>query len=103
MADYSSKKPPRSLVAIKASVIVMAILIVIGLVVIAAKLVLDLGAATSGSQVADPIAGPKIVHMAGTGDHVVFVLEDSSGTQFVRILDPATGTIGEVSLDALTP
>lgn len=81
----------------------MAVLIVMGLVVIAAKLVLDLGAAAGGNQSADRVVGPKIVHMAGAGDHVVIVVEDPSGEQFVRILDPATGTVDEVSLDALTP
>lgn len=102
MANYPSK-PPRSLAAIKASVFIMAVLIIIGLVVIAAKLVLDLGAATGGDQAADPVVGPKVVHMAGAGEHVVIVVEDPSGKQFVRILDPATGRVEEVSLNALTP
>lgn len=96
MADYSSK-PAAKLAAIKASVIVMTILIAVGLGVIAAKLIL--GSGTDGTQ--SPASGaasvpfPRVVHLAGAGNLVVMVIETGSGEQLIRILDPATGAIEE--------
>ena len=100
MADYSPK-PPRSLAAIKASVIIMAVLIVVGLVVIAAKLLLDLGEATQSTAKHEPDGSAKVVHMVGVGDRVVLVVESPSGDQSLKILDPQTEKVSEVPIDGL--
>ena len=92
MANYSSK-PAFGLAAIKAAVIIMAILIALGLGAIAAKLILDAG--VSGAKTAGNAANggeyPRVVWMAGAGAHVVMVIERPSGEQLVRVLDPETG------------
>lgn len=79
----------------------MAILIVAGLVVIAAKLVLDLGGSPERAAVGEMRERPNVVHMVGAGDRVVLVIESPSGQQVIRVLDPVTETVTEMSLDDL--
>jgi len=86
---------------IKASVFIMAILIVAGLVAIAAKLVLDLGESSERAGGGKTMEQPRVVHMVGAGDRVIFVIEDPSQSQTIRILDPLTGSVSEMTVEEL--
>ncbi|MEM1401339.1 MAG: hypothetical protein AAGF58_15735 [Pseudomonadota bacterium] len=98
MAQPSSKTT-FPLAAIKALVIIMALLIFLALGAIAAKLIMGSGTENRATSSA------SIIDMSEAGGSVVFLIEKASGIRVVQILDPETGSVREISVgpDGLGP